>query len=92
MESAVIRTQKAIERDGAEKSAQKILYTQIFCQEAFTIIENEAKDTLLASIEGDAGRMTLSALRKLTRNNPYNLIPKKREAAAKLIEAEKYIV
>lgn len=92
MESAVIRTQKAIERDGAEKAKQKILYTEIFCQEAFAEIEKEAKDTLLASVEGDAGRMTLSALRKLTRHNPYNLIPKKREAAAKLIEAEKYIV
>ncbi|WP_431027718.1 acyl-CoA dehydrogenase family protein [Lysinibacillus sp. LZ02] len=92
MESAVIRTQKAIEREGVEKAAQKILYTQIFCQEAFAIIEAEAKDTLLASVEGDNGRMMLSALRKLTRNNPYNLIPKKREAAAKLIEAEKYVV
>ncbi|MFF5995947.1 acyl-CoA dehydrogenase family protein [Lysinibacillus sp. KU-BSD001] len=92
MESAVIRTQKAIEREGVEKAAQKILYTQIFCQEAFAIIEAEAKDTLLASVEGDNGRMMLSALRKLTRNSPYNLIPKKREAAAKLIEAEKYVV
>lgn len=92
MESAVIRTQKAIERDGVEKANQKILYTQIFCQEAFQIIENEAKEVLLAAVEGDAARMTLSALRKLTRNNPYNLIPKKREAAAKLIEAEKYVV
>lgn len=36
--------------------------------------------------------MTLSALRKLTRHNPYNLILKKREAAQKLIEAEKYVV
>ena len=46
MESAVIRTQKAIERDGVEKSTQKILYTEIFCQEAFAEIEKEAKDTL----------------------------------------------
>ena len=92
MESAVIRTQKAIERDGSEKAAQKILYTQIFCQEAFAEIEKEAKETLIASVEGDDARMILSALRKLTRNNPYNLIPKKREAAAKLIEAEKYVV
>jgi alkylation response protein AidB-like acyl-CoA dehydrogenase len=92
MESAVIRTQKAIERDGEEKAAQKILYTQIFCQEAFAEIEKEAKETLLASVEGDNGRMILSALRKLTRSNPYNLIPKKREASAKLIEAEKYVV
>ncbi|WP_339195580.1 acyl-CoA dehydrogenase family protein [Solibacillus sp. FSL R5-0449] len=92
MESAVIRTQKAIERDGEEKAAQKILYTQIFCQEAFAEIEKEAKETLIASVEGDDARMILSALRKLTRNNPYNLIPKKRVAAAKLIEAEKYVV
>lgn len=53
MESAVIRTQKAIARDGVEKSQQKILYTQIFTQEAFSEIEKEAKDTLLASVEGD---------------------------------------
>lgn len=92
MESAVIRTQKAIERDGEEKVAQKILYTQIFCQEAFAEIEKEAKETLIASVEGDDARMILSALRKLTRNNPYNLIPKKREASVKLIEAEKYVV
>lgn len=92
MESVVIRTQKAIERDGEEKAAQKILYTQIFCQEAFAEIEKEAKETLIASVEGDDARMILSALRKLTRNTPYNLIPKRREAAAKLIEAEKYVV
>ena len=92
MESAVIRTAKAIERDGVEKANQKLLYTQIFCQEAFAEIEKEAKETILASIEGDAGKMTLSALRKLTRSNPYNVILKKREAAAKIIEAEKYIV
>ncbi|MBD8033251.1 acyl-CoA dehydrogenase family protein [Solibacillus merdavium] len=92
MESVVIRTQKAIERDGEGKAAQKILYTQIFCQEAFAEIEKEAKETLIASVEGDDARMILSALRKLTRNNPYNLIPKKREAAAKLIDAEKYVV
>lgn len=92
MESAVIRTQKAIERDGAEKASQKILYTEIFCQEAFAKIEAEAKDIILAAVEGDNARMTLSALRKLTRNTPYNLIPKKREASVKLIEAERYVV
>lgn len=92
MESAVLRTEKAIGRDGVEKAQQKVLYTQIFCQEAFEEIEKAAKDTLIASVEGDTLRMMLSALRKLTRNNPYNLIAKKREASVKLIEAEKYIV
>jgi hypothetical protein len=64
-----------------KKSKQKLLYTEIFCQEAFAEIEKEAKETILASAEGDNGKMMLSALRKLTRSNPYNLILKKREAS-----------
>ncbi|MFJ8065644.1 acyl-CoA dehydrogenase family protein [Psychrobacillus sp. NPDC096426] len=92
MESAVLRTEKAIGRDGVEKSNQKLLYTQIFCQEAFDEIEKAAKETLIASVEGDTLRMMLSALRKLTRYTPYNVITKKREASVKLIDAEKYVV
>lgn len=92
MESAVLRTEKAIARDGAEKAAQKILYTEIFCQEAMDLIEKDAKETLIASVEGDDLRMMLSALRKLTRYNPKNLIKVKREASKKLIEAEKFVV
>ena len=92
MESAVLRTEKAIQRVGAEKANQKLLYTQIFCQEAFECIEKDAKETLIAAVEGDNLRMMLSALRKLTRSTPYNVIAKKREASVKLIDAEKYIV
>ncbi|MBM7707780.1 alkylation response protein AidB-like acyl-CoA dehydrogenase [Chryseomicrobium aureum] len=92
MESAVLRTEKALNKVGAEKAAQKLLYTEIYCQEAFEEIEKYAKDTLLAAVEGDNQRMMLSALRKLTRNTPYNLVTKKREASVKLIDAEKYVV
>ena len=92
MESAVLRTEKAIGKVGVEKAAQKLLYTEIYCQEAFEEIEKYAKDTLLAAVEGDNQRMMLSALRKLTRNTPYNLVTKKREASVKLIDAEKYVV
>ena len=92
MESAVLRTEKAIARSGVEKSNQKLLYTQIFTQEAFGEIETAAKETLIATADGDNLRIMLSALRKLTRNNPYNVILKKREASVKLIDAEKYIV
>ena len=92
MESALLRTEKAIARNGEERETQKILYTEIFCQEAFEAIEKDAKETLLASVEGDNQRMMLSALRKLARSTPYNIIAKKREASVKLIDAEKYIV
>ncbi|WP_043931178.1 acyl-CoA dehydrogenase family protein [Bacillus sp. EB01] len=92
MESAVLRTEKAIANQGLEKAQQKLLYTQIFCQEAFNEIEQHAKETLLATEEGDALRMLLSALRKFTRHTPINVVAKKRQAAEKLIEAEKFVV
>lgn len=91
-ESAVLRTEKAIAATGLEKNQQKLLYTQIFVQEAFNELEQHAKETLTAVETGDMLRIYLSSLRKLTRHNPINVIAKKREAAVKLIEAEKYIV
>ncbi|MFE8696648.1 acyl-CoA dehydrogenase family protein [Cytobacillus sp. FJAT-53684] len=92
MESAVLRTEKAIEKDGLEKSKQKLLYTQIFCQEAFNKIEQDAKETLVAVEKGDTLRMMLSSLRKFTRHTPINVIAKKREASEKLIDAEKFVL
>jgi alkylation response protein AidB-like acyl-CoA dehydrogenase len=92
MESIVLRTEKAVNKSGLEKNKQKLLYTQIFCQEAFNEIEAHAKETLIATEHGDALRMILSALRKFTRYTPINVIAKKREAADVLIEAERYTV
>lgn len=91
-ESAILRTEKAIAATGAEKNEQKLAYTQIFTQEAFLKIEAHAKESLIAMEEGDSLRMSLSALRKLTRFTPINVIAKKREVAKRIFEAEKYIV
>ncbi|MEC1535548.1 acyl-CoA dehydrogenase family protein [Bacillus sonorensis] len=92
MESAVLRTEKAVIAAGEEKNAQKILYTQIFTQEAFQEIESHAKESLIAMESGDSLRMMLSALRKLTRFTPVNVIEKKRRAAKEVFQAEKFIV
>ncbi|MED1750160.1 acyl-CoA dehydrogenase family protein [Bacillus zhangzhouensis] len=91
-ESAILRTEKAIAASVPEKNAQKLAYTQIFTQEAFLKIEAHAKESLIAMEEGDSLRMSLSALRKLTRFTPINVIAKKREVAKRIFEAEKYIV
>lgn len=92
MESAVLRTEKAIAKEGIEKSQQKLLYTEIFCQEAFNKIELDAKETLVAAESGDTLRMMISVLRKLTRHTPINVIAKKREAALKIIDVERYVL
>jgi hypothetical protein len=89
-ESVVLRTEKAIATTGLEKNKQKVLYTEIFVQEAFNEIEQHAKETLIAVETGDTLRIMLSSLRKLTRHNPINVIAKKREASVKVIETEKY--
>ncbi|WP_053218741.1 acyl-CoA dehydrogenase family protein [Virgibacillus senegalensis] len=92
MESAVLRTEKAINKSGLEASSLKLLYTQVYVQEAFNRLEADAKETLIASEEGDTLRMMLSAMRKLTRHDPTNVIAKKREIAQRIIEEEKYVV
>lgn len=92
MESAVLRTEKAINQSGEDKNNQKIIYTQVYVQEAFDRVEANAKQTLIAIEEGDTLRMMLSSLRKLTRHTPTNVIVKKREIAERIIEEEKYVV
>lgn len=92
MEAAILRTEKAINKDGEDKHQLKQLYTEVYVQEAFNRIEQDAKEILIAVEEGDNLRMMLASLRKLTRHDPVNVITKKREIAEKIIDAEKYIV
>jgi len=92
MEAAILRTEKAIKASGEEKNKQKLLYTQVYVQEAFNRIEADAKETLIAVEEGDTLRMMLSSLRKLTRHTPTNVVAKKREIAKAIIEEEKYVL
>jgi alkylation response protein AidB-like acyl-CoA dehydrogenase len=92
IESCVLRTEKAINKDGLEKSNQKLLMTEVYSQEAFNRIESIAKESLVALEEGDSLRTMLSILKKLTRHTPINLISKKREVAKLVIEQEKYVV
>src|SRR5690625_365889 len=92
MESAVLRTEIAINKTGEEKNKQKLLYTEVYVEEALNRMEQDAKEILNAVEEGDTLRMMHSAVRKLTRRTHINTIAKKREIAKAIIEEEKYIV
>ncbi|MEI2463591.1 acyl-CoA dehydrogenase family protein [Niallia taxi] len=91
MESCILRTEKAIATKNTEEK-QKLLYTEIYCQEAFQIINTEAQDTLAYMESGDDLRLALSVLKKYTRFLPKPLIALKRKAAEKVITANEYIV
>jgi alkylation response protein AidB-like acyl-CoA dehydrogenase len=92
MESAVLRTEKAINKTGVDANQQKLLMTRVYCQEAFNRIEAVAKESLVTMEEGDTLRTMLSILRKLTRHTPTNVVALKRQIAQRLIEAERYVV
>lgn len=92
IESMILRTEKAIAKDGEEKNAQKVLMTEVYSQEAFNNIEAIAKESLVTLEEGDSLRTMLSILKKLTRHTPIDLIQKKRQLAKRIIEEERYVV
>ena len=89
MESSLLRAKKAVE---AGRSADlKVAMVEVYTREAFARIEGYARDTLAAMEDGDTLRTQLSVLRKLTRFQPVNAKALKRQIAAAVIEAEKYI-
>ncbi|PYZ92888.1 acyl-CoA dehydrogenase [Salipaludibacillus keqinensis] len=92
IESCILRTEKAMNKDGLEKADQKLLMTQVYSQEAFDRIEAIAKESLVALEDGDSLRTMLSILKKLTRHTPLNMIAKKRELATRVIAQEKYVL
>lgn len=92
MESALLRTQKIIDRSGEDKARLPILMTTVFVHDEFNKIETWAKEVLAAMESGDTLRTQLSILKKLTRKSPVNTLGLKREIAEKVIAAEKYVL
>jgi alkylation response protein AidB-like acyl-CoA dehydrogenase len=92
MESALLRTRKLIDKVGEEKARNAIDMTVVFIHEQFAQIDNWAKEVLAAMEEGDILRTQLSVLKKLTRKSPVNTLGLKRQIAARVIEAEKYVL
>ncbi|PKG23581.1 acyl-CoA dehydrogenase family protein [Niallia nealsonii] len=91
MESAILRTEKGIKR-GQNNEIQKILYTEIYCAEAFQKINSEAIEILANMESGDNLRLLLASLKKLTRHLPKPIISLKRKAAEEIIAKKQYIV
>ena len=91
MESAYLRTMKAVARDGQEAHQNKIDMTQVYVHEAFDRVEQIARASLAAISEGDQLLTQLSILKRLCRRNPINTIALKRDIAQRVIEAEKYV-
>jgi len=92
MESALLRTKKAVAKNGEEKEQLKIDYTRAFIYESMQKVDALARHALAAMEEGDVLRTQLSVLKKLTRLQPLNEVALKRRIAARILDAERYTV
>lgn len=91
MDSCILRTEKARKMSSKDESL-KMLYTEIFCQEAFQEVVAEATDTLSYMLQGDELRLALSILKKYARYTPKSSILLKREVAKEILLASEYVV
>ena len=92
MESAVLRTQKLIKRNGESLSSLPIAMTRVYLSSAMEKIEAAAKKVIAAVAEGDTLRTQLAILRRLAKHAPFNVIELRQQIAQKLLDAGKYVI
>jgi alkylation response protein AidB-like acyl-CoA dehydrogenase len=90
MESALLRTEKKIARDGAERAATEIAVTRAYLDGAAERMETEARRALARIAEGDTLRAHLALLRRFLRRTPADTIGLKRRVAARALELGRY--
>jgi len=90
LESALLKTEKLIAKDGREKHEEKISITINFLHQAVEEIRKNGKEALFAIVEGDEQKMLLMGLKRFTKVQPTNLKEHRRLIAKKLIEENKY--
>jgi alkylation response protein AidB-like acyl-CoA dehydrogenase len=90
MESAILRTQKGIERNSAEACATEIDATQAYVFDAADRMEVEARRALARIAEGDMLRTQLAVLRRFLKRTPVDTIAIKRRVANRALELNRY--
>jgi len=74
MESAALRAQKIVARQGEAAAALPIAMTRVYLSQAMDKIEAAAKKIIAAVAEGDMLRTQLAILRRLAKHEPFNTI------------------
>jgi len=92
MESAVLRAQKLLARNGEAGAALAIAMTRVYTSGAMEKIESAARMVIAACAEGDMLRSQLAILRRLCKYEPFNTLALRRTIAQRVIETGKYMV
>jgi alkylation response protein AidB-like acyl-CoA dehydrogenase len=91
LESALLRARKLISA-GSNQAATAAAMTQIYAAKAFAIVEQAARRILAAVAEGDALRIQLAILRRLSKHEPANAVLLSRTVASHILQAGRYML
>ena len=90
MDSAVVRTQKIVEKQGEAAAALPLAMTRVYLAQAMEKVESAARKVIAAVADGDMLRTQLAILRRLAKHEPFNTIELRQQVAGKVIERGKY--
>jgi alkylation response protein AidB-like acyl-CoA dehydrogenase len=90
MESAVLRALNAMEHVDEKGVEARRAAARLAIETGMPIVEDAAKQAIIASTEGEERRSVLSMHRKLTRREPFDVRREGRILAQAVIEAEGY--
>ncbi|MEJ6712056.1 MAG: acyl-CoA dehydrogenase family protein [Flavobacteriales bacterium] len=90
LESALLKTEKLVHKDGNEVHDEKISMCISYLHHAVEEVRKNGKEALFALLEGDEQKMLLMGLKRFTKVKATNLKEHRRKIAKKMIEENEY--
>ena len=91
VESAILRTEKLIAKNGTEGSAIQLAATQVYLFEAVDKIQSAGKEAIHSFLSGDEQKVMLMGLKRFTKMDAVNTKELRRQIADALIAKGKYL-
>jgi hypothetical protein len=92
LESALLKTEKILSKDGREKHKEKISICINFLHHVIEKVSKNGKEAIYAILQGDEQKILLMGLKRFTKVSAANLKEHRRLIAKKLIEENKYFL
>ena len=91
VESAILRTEKNINRYGLDTQDMQLAMTKLYLFKSVEKIQSKGKEAIISSVEGDEQKMLLMGLKRFTKyvNHP-NVIGLREQVADKIIAENQY--
>lgn len=89
-ESTLLRVEKLVKKNGAEKYSGQMDMMKVCLQKAVDKTYIAGKEALYSFADGDELKMMLVGLRRFAKMEPFNIKQSRQNIAKQLIEANKY--